>query len=914
MTSSRRPADADLGEAGLAPLREDSWAPSVLGPRAQGLRALGLRALGPRALGLRALGLSALALCALALCALALLPACAGARRAAATPVPTTASTLMYEVWTASRQPGFDSDPERIQGAIGLALRASEEAPNWVVPARFLDDWLHRRGLSLPARYGAYLEAADSGGAREAYLAGRLGGDGGEALMARATELDPILGWGWHGRAWRSFQAGRLDKAQRLGSRALAAARDPHERATFAWALARYFRAEERNSSAIQVLEGVLRRPKDAGVEALGLRPGERQFLGAELALAEMDSLRSADRRRGVTRALGLLSQPGLSESEATELVLRLAEESSEHVPPTEVARVLGQAIDGAAPSEAQFLDGLRERVLGLVPGLGGTVRSTAASAPGRGEGAAGSVGSAGRHADLVSALAGLDLAARQGAWERWWEGLPNWLRPLRRGAPWASLDAAIASGDDEALARALIGVGWFREALRLSRTSGSPTETLEDLGEEALAARAALDAVLLLARRIDAREAFERAGAVGSDGVEAAEGGRVDTLRALNDEIIRLFERVGWTLPDGADSPQIRYGPLGGVIHPGPRFSSEDEDLGRGVDGEDVPGAAALFRALGRFALIGNGVGQGGPDATVLRLLGSESRAGVHLGRPFRGTVFWCFGADVPGRFGRQGAGISGAALHEGYYVDLAMIESELAQWRSLADRFLEAPRGPDRDAPGLARWQAAVGLNGSFGSTPLDRRTEITPPLGAADRLRLVVMGDCGPGESEGAVVPHLGDLAHVVATHEEGHLCDRAQWYPLGFGSVMRLLSFAGAHGFSGARIAEALEERAQLVAMAACDDPRLALIDLLDAAEGPSGARVTPHAAAYRRLLADLIERLEDEWRLGGWSDQGLDPALRWIDQLHRLDAEALRGLALREARSRGLVGSAGAGTR
>ena len=99
--------------------------------------------------------------------------------------------------------------------------------------------------------------------------------------------------------------------------------------------------------------------------------------------------------------------------------------------------------------------------------------------------------------------------------------------------------------------------------------------------------------------------------------------------------------------------------------------------------------------------------------------------------------------------------------------------------------------------------------------------------------------------------------------------------------------------------------ALEARAQLVALCVAEDVRLPWVDLLDAAEG-GGAGVTPHGRAYRRLLQDLIDRLEAEVRSGGWRDLGLDPDGRWVDQLHRIEGEALRGLALREARSRGLV--------
>jgi hypothetical protein len=96
---------------------------------------------------------------------------------------------------------------------------------------------------------------------------------------------------------------------------------------------------------------------------------------------------------------------------------------------------------------------------------------------------------------------------------------------------------------------------------------------------------------------------------------------------------------------------------------------------------------------------------------------------------------------------------------------------------------------------------------------------------------------------------------------------------------------------------------LEERAQLVALCACDDPRLAWIDLLDAAENAGGGAVTPHAAAYRLLLGDLLERLDSEVRRGTWVGVDLDPTMRWIDQLHRIPAEELRGLAIREAAQR-----------
>ena len=153
--------------------------------------------------------------------------------------------------------------------------------------------------------------------------------------------------------------------------------------------------------------------------------------------------------------------------------------------------------------------------------------------------------------------------------------------------------------------------------------------------------------------------------------------------------------------------------------------------------------------------------------------------------------------------------------------------------------------------------------------------------------------------------ASVPSLEVLCEGVATHEEAHLCDRMAWYPLSMGRVLSLAGFAARHGFSGSRISEALEERAQLVAMAVLEDPRPLWVDLLDAADRSLGGGGAPHGAAYRRLLGRLLDRLQVEAEAGGWASVP-GPGARWIDRLHLIEADDLRALALREARAEGLV--------
>ena len=814
-----------------------------------------------------------------------MLAACAGPGAAAPVPVPKEASEAMFVAWEAARVPGFSDAPDGSSlSDVEQALQAAEAAraadPNWAVPERFIDDWRHRPWLTLPERYGDHLGAARRGSAVGAYLAARLGGAAADRRMDQARRLDPLLAWAWHGEAWRSFGRGRLRQSITAGSEALRFARDPGERAHFAWALGRYLRADERDTRARDVLEGAL--GVDSGVEPL--RPAERTMVELELALAEMTSVEDAAVRRGVQRGLGVLRRTGIPTQDRVTLALALSEIDDRLVVADEITLALLVA-EGAAASatEAEALRDLRGR--GVEPDSG--------------EGEAGRNARRTRRDQLVLAFEQGPGDVLQRAILHWAEGLPAWLkgsdglpmRPaLQRIASKAiELDEESTAEAIEALGEALLQAGWFREARVWSRWIADPASSAR-VEEGAVRGGAILGALRALASRLDAREAFLASGSVAGDGVTSTEQGRIGSIGALREEIVRRFQSGGRAEDVSVEQPKIKYGPLGAILHPGPRYSVEDETLGRGSQGDIVPGIAELFGAMGRFALIGNGVGQGGPDATVLRIVGTEQRTGDHLGRAFRGTVFWCEGADVPGRFGRMGAAISGAALHEGYYVDLEMVAVEKAQWDDVRSRFLGKP----------GRIQAALAVRGA--RVPQAQRTETTPPLGAADRMRLAVMSQPSGG---GLREVSLGELAHVVATHEEGHLCDRAEWYPLSFGRVMRLLSFASAHGFRSASIARALEERAQLVALCDSDDVRLAWIDILDAAES-SGAGVTPHGGAYRRVLQGLVDRLEKEWRKGDWADADLDPERRWVDQLHRVDPERLRGLAVREAASRGLV--------
>ena len=827
----------------------------------------------------------------LALAGVAGVAGCRTTASAPKVPVERDASTAFYRAWAQERHATEGTDVE------ALAKAAEAAAPDWVAPKRFLDEQVHRRGLTLPGRYGEYLSVAldpDASSARRAvnfYLAGRLGGEGADGRLDQATRHDPSLGWAWHGLAWRAFSRGDGAYAVRAGRRAAGYARDPHELTHFAAALAQYEAGEDLNTSAQETLARALSAPVP-----LALRLDEAASLRAKLTALELESAGLADHRRGVRRGLAALADPGLTLAERANLVyaLRGGPVTQNLLSRDELAFAVLAGVASLPEAEgAQLMRAMDPVVLGNIGDV--SLTPDAKSRP---------------LTDLAKAFrSSLASGAARDAFVNWLSELPPAVldeagQPKR--AALAALSDALQSGQGQGYERrvgaALLRAGWFSEANQLAAgvLSRGPGEDAErwarTVQAEAIEGSAVLSSIYALAARIDAREAFIRAGAVGSTPLDSVEGGRVESLRELEAEVVALFERFGQVAPGTVNrkSPVIRYGPLGKIAHPGPAFSAEDAGQGRGVAGEQVPGIADLFGSMGRFALLGQGVGQGGPDATVLRVVGVESKSGEHLGRPFEGTVFWCDGADVPGRFGRKGASISGAALHEGYYVDLAMVRREQAQWSSLRSRFKGHPSRIERAlrAPG-----ARVSVNSK------GMRTEITPALGANDRMRLAVLSEdqSSPGDLRSVT---LAELAAVVAVHEEGHLCDRKGWYPLSFRRIMRLIAFAGAHGFRSGRIAEALEERAQLVALCDAADPRLAWVDLLDAAEN-SGGGGTPHAAAYRRVLKRLMERLDDEYEDGDWLSDGLNPGERWIDQLHRLPAEKLRGLARREAVSRGL---------
>lgn len=848
----------------------------------------------------------------------ALLGACAGpgARAPAPSPVPAAASLALAEARALLRAGAAPEDP-----ALGAALEAARRAaPDWVAPERLADDFelASLRGVAAltERRRAAAVEDESSGGRRSRaaalYLAGRLEEGAGSASFARAARLDPGLAWAHHGLAFAASAAEGPKAAEAHQRRALALAREPWERAFFAVALARHQVAAKQGARAARLLA--------AELESLDLAPSDRTWLAVETALVELGHPEPEGRARGFERGLALLAEADPAPRDLARLVAALRTLGLEH---DWRGRRLHLALAARPGRERELATLLVERGGRTSPlGLGLALRGGGPDA-GRTEPLPRAVWfSAGRYGEGVEGwlarLPGQVLDA---------DGLP---REPRLAALVAAARRHAAAGGDGArrdalveLGEALIAAGWFEEAGPVAdELAAFDLEASLELANRALAGAELVSAVERLAHRPRAGARRAEGWAQGGPGPEAPElpGGAgagkaaddLDELLArLAPELVRANRFLGGSVDpravqeELARSPRITYGPFAQILHPGPRFSAEDQALGRGPEGGAVPGLAALMERLGRFATLGQVVGGGGPDGVVLRRLFVEPRSGEHLGVAWGGTIAWCEGADLSARAERGGARISGAAVHEGYWIDVEVLRPEHRRWRAVAAAF----DAPADDAAARDRLERALRPGGlplpEPGPDPLPReraRIALEPLLDQADRVRLSVLAERAP---PGRLVGEMGfdELVECVALHEEGHLVDRAVFLPLARNplGVARLILDGG---FSVRGVQRLLEYRAQLVALCVAPDPRLPLVDVLEIG-GRGGESPLEHSAAYRNLARDLVRELERGLRADPARFPRIDPDQTLVHQLHLLEPETLRALALRLARRSGV---------
>ena len=746
--------------------------------------------------------------------------------------------------------------------------------------------------------------------AAELYLTGRLEGEPGLARFERAASVAPRLSWAQHGLAFAAELEGHHSEALEYERRALELARDSWERSFFTSALARIEVNADRPKDAIERLRDRIEQPEIA--------PPDWIELSVQLAETELGLLFRPEAREGYDRALKLLRDHELTDLEVASLAARVRQVSWIDDP----ARLeLQLALASRAGSmrdrlRAELL--LEHRPTPLALGLLRRAEEAAGQALLSGPLARRARFAAGQFAEAIEAW-----RAEQPSCVLDEEGLPLDRRLAQ------VVGRSRASDLDEpdplfALGIALIDAGWFREA-----RSVASTLALHDL-DRALGIEARAVAGQQLLQGLDRQmRRLERSDAPGFDALSDAFGDGALTLEELEQDtevevedlqgllaaigprVARANEFLGGTRDGGqlahelATSPLLHYGFVGALVHPGPRFSAADEQAGYGTAGERVPGLARVLDRLGRFGIFGKVLGGGGPDGTVLQRVHVEARSGTHLGVDWHGTIAWCEGADVPSRAVRRGARISGAALHEGYWVDVDMVRQEWFGWRELEERFL----GDE-----MERLTSALGTRGLALATSAEQvrarrkeRRRIEPLLGAADRLRIAVLADryalvAGGDVEAGELVP-LDELVENTAIHEEGHLCDRTRFLPISQ-NLLGIAGFFVSNRLSPARVSERLEYRAQLIALARARDPRVPLVDILRATE--VGGGLTPHAAGYGEILEDLLSELDR--RLADDPDQWpeLDPDRMLAHQLHRIGPGRLRELALSLCESEGLV--------
>ncbi len=812
---------------------------------------------------------------------------CVVTRPPAPVPVPAAASDAMALAQAALRVGG---EPARERARYELE-RAVLAAPDWVAPKRALDDIL-RGDLRALEALATYRDALRSGSldATTLYLAGRLEGREGTERFVRATRFDPALAWAWHGIAVSGGTEAEV--APRVAAlRALELARDPFERTFFSASVARIDASAGRLEEAVARLTARAEDPETA--------PGDRVALLVQVALAELAEPNMRVAEVGAERALTVLRTLDTTADETLRLAAAL-DRAIVGLDPYRVALALAaRRGPGRDSLHAQIL--LEKLPTPLALGL-----------LERGSNESGAPPPGGSLLRTARFAAG-DFA---GAVERWRAELPGLvldgsLLPVdSRLARVVTLTRDLGAKPDgpelESLCTALLDAGWLWEARAVAaRLASFDLDRAAVLDARALAGLMFLSSTRRLFGVIDAEARRESRRTAERDAEGAPLRPKSDTPSTVDELLLALAPfaaefrsftdaetDIEATRTEFTASSRRAYAGLATVVHPGPVLSEEDESVGLGRAGTPVGGLAQFLREMGRFGLFGALSGDA-PDGSILPVLLVEERAGRHLGVPWHGTIAWCEGADLKSRAGRRDARIAGAALHEGYWIDVDEVRHEAATWRALSLRFVGSRER-------VRRALDVRGLETEPGDDGRPARVSTSALLDESERVRLAVLADRA---RDGAVLGMLGldELVRVSAAHEEGHLCDRTRFLPLAK-RWPRVLALALNQGFSPRAIQEELEYRAQLTALAVVPDPRVALAQVLDGVEG--GFDATPHAAGYARLLVDFLDALDVRVQAGDLPHLEADRTL--AHQLHRLGAEDVRTIALQLARKKRMV--------
>ena len=290
--------------------------------------------------------------------------------------------------------------------------------------------------------------------------------------------------------------------------------------------------------------------------------------------------------------------------------------------------------------------------------------------------------------------------------------------------------------------------------------------------------------------------------------------------------------------------------------------------------------GLPRLFGHFGRFAMVGQLL-LSPVEFYVMRHVHVRPVEGRILGRPFKGVSVIGEGREIPARAEMQGGGIAGAAVFQGYFLNLDVVRRWARDLQDISTRLTAEERRALLDAP--------------LPVCHKSKRTSLHEPLHVGEKLFLRALEREPLGEHDAAL---LQRLLEIVAVHERSHLADAHDFIPLGK-NLFRVAGFLFGELFSSFQIQARLEYRAELAALATARESDLVLAHIVGYAR--LGVRST-HAVGFKRILRHFVDHLEehlDEF-------PALVPDRALVQQLHRLTREEIRRVGLALAREEGLV--------
>ncbi len=615
------------------------------------------------------------------------------------------------------------------------------------------------------------------------YLLGRLLSRSEERRRAfeEAIERDPDFAFGHHGLAVALREEGDLGGAEAAYRRAIACdPRLPEPRR----GLVEMFLGDERFREALEeAREGRSALPLDGRLAALASVAAQRREPGpgpGEALAHALDAVGNAPGDAGSFAALRLALEKRPVEEDLQRARLALARGEERRRPPD---------------AEAE-----RRGTLGWIEMRRGD--PFAATAEYR-EAARGGFVSASSREEFALSLLGAGFFREAG--KVWLEGIPDSAAGEGKGDLLASLDRCEAApGDAEslrALARLLLSTGRPRAARLLA---GRLRALLPgDAGARSIATEC------------DREESFLRE--VAEVLRRTARGRGPGTLSGFLGEAGRLSREIlGEDVTRG--SRMRSYFPLGSILDP---------STGAG-------GLPAWFTSRGRFAVFGRRT-FGRPDGIVLRTLSRKPIEGEILGRPFRGEVVLGDSREISPSRGGAGGDIAGAAVFDGYFVDLDAVRGRAGEIARLIERH--APRREAVFSDPLPPCAHEADL------------LSIDEPLALEEKLLLRA--------SERRQGGWIERVLETVETHERAHLADAASLLPVG-SHLLAVVGLLFRGGVSPSGVEAILEARAELSTLAASGETEIVLAGMVGAVESP-GSR-DPHAVGYRGVLEDLVRRI------------------------------------------------------